>query len=87
MKTVYKYELQQIDDYIGLELPEGAQILHFGIQNNRLMIWALVESDNPNKRRIFRMAGTGHSIIEKNPLHIGTVFDGPFVWHLFEVVE
>ncbi len=90
MKKVFKYVLE-FADYVELELPVGAKILHFGIQYGDPRIWALVDPTAGKEIRKFRFAGTGHPITEPDSEldFIGTVMmrDGALVWHLFEVKE
>ncbi len=90
MKKVFKYVLE-FADYVELELPVGAKILHFGIQYGDPRIWALVDPIARKEIRKFRFAGTGHPITEHDSEldFIGTVImrGGALVWHLFEVKE
>lgn len=87
MKTVFKYEMP-IDDTAVIMMREGAEILHFGAQYDKPMMWALVPADpnHPVEPRTFRSAGTGHPIAaEDRPRYIGTahLMRGTFVLHLF----
>lgn len=90
MRKIFKYTLR-FDEYIELELPIGAKILHFGIQYDAPRIWALVDPTAKKEIRKFRFTGTGHPITETDPElnFIGTVLmrNGTLVWHLFEVKE
>jgi hypothetical protein len=85
---VYKYELEFKDDQTIL-MPGGAQILTFAVQHKKPCIWALVDPNELDAPRRFRMAGTGHPIeVDPNKLeHIGTVqlAGGDLIFHLFEV--
>lgn len=82
MKTVYKYHIT----YDGvLQLPIGAEILTVGMQDDRITMWALIDSDAELEIRVFAVYGTGWQIQEPNVKFISTVFDGAYVWHLFEV--
>lgn len=72
-----------------LMLPDGARLLHVGMQNGGVVLWALVDTRNPvtTRRIIFR--GTGHPINDaSNLIHIGTTIDEErgLVWHIFERV-
>ena len=89
MRTVYKYPLEwpMASDEFTMSFPEGAELLHFDMQGRAPTIWALVDPDKPVARRTFRLAGTGHPIEAEEMAHVGTCMDGPFVWHLFELVE
>lgn len=82
MKRVYKYRIEDLDVLI----PEGAEFCHLGFQGDELYIWFLVDPAKPVKARKFRIHGTGSPISDDRKF-IGTVFDGPFVWHVFELVD
>jgi hypothetical protein len=87
MSTVWKYELY-IDDYIIVSLPRGAKPLTVQSQKEKVYLWCLVNPHENNlEERIFRLAGTGHPIVDNNLFYIGTfqLYDGSFVGHLFEV--
>ncbi len=85
---IFKYEIP-VEDYIELEMPEGAMILSVQSQFDKPCIWALVNSGLPKEKRKFRMIGTGHMITEtlKELKFIGTfqLMKGALVFHLFEV--
>jgi hypothetical protein len=88
-RTVWKFSLPLADE-IELVMPSGADILHFDMQFNRPVIWALVDPENKEVvTRKFRFAGTGHKIETANELrYIGScmIQDGALVFHLFEVI-
>lgn len=86
MKTIWKFELQ-INDMQELTMPDGAEILSVANQNDKLCLWAMVNPSNENRRRYIEIIGTGRHIVEGMGIDrefIGTVFIGPFVWHVFE---
>ena len=90
MKTIWKYEFE-VSDMIRLEIPGGGEILKFQLQNGKLCMWILVETEKPKKLRIFVIYGTGQTItvnINTEYQYIDTVLqsDGKLVWHLFEYV-
>ena len=86
MKTIFKYCI----DLHGTiaRLPEDAQILTVSVQDNRICLWALVDTNKPNIFRSFVVYGTGQDMTNTiNRLkYIGTVHINPFVWHIFEVL-
>lgn len=85
-RTIWKFSLA-LEGLISLNMPEGAEILHFGMQGNVPTIWALVNEERPAAVRSFQLMGTGHELVELDgfpPAYIGTCFHGPYVWHLFE---
>ena len=80
---------------IDIAMPAGAEIIHaeaqYGDPETGLMgtitLWALVDPGGVGMIRSFRVYGTGWRIIPGEELeHVGTVTDGPFVWHVFEVL-
>ena len=83
MKTVYKY---RVDGATEIRVPVGSKVIHVGMQNGAPYIWVEV-STNPHldiEGRYFEIAGTGWEI-EDDAVHIGSVIDGAFVWHIYEV--
>lgn len=83
-RVIYKYLLQMLD-YQKISMPSEAIILHVGEQDGDIMVWAMVETDNPIESRHFKIYGTGHIIEENARRYIGTVtMRNSFVWHIFE---
>lgn len=82
MKTVYKYHITHDGVH---QLPIGAEILTVGMQDDRITMWALIDSDAELETRVFAAHGTGWQIEDSNIKFISTIFDGDYVWHLFEV--
>ena len=82
MKTIYKYALSpcKITTH---NIPEGGIIRHIGKHHTDISMWVEVTTPAPEERRTFTLFGTGHEIPEEWG-YIGTVFDGPFVWHVHE---
>lgn len=91
MRVVWKYPLfnlkQLHDDQTTVLIPGLAEPLTIGLQDNSVCLWARVDPETARVRRTFRLVGTGHKHPnEEEPwIYRGTVFDGPFVWHVFEV--
>lgn len=86
MKTIFKYRLL-ISDRQVVNLPRGATILSAGLDPaGELCLWAAVDTDNPKQPREILIFGTGHLLPDIVTLRfIGTVNQGPFMWHVFEV--
>jgi hypothetical protein len=87
MLKVWKYPIMAADHF-SLPLPEGAQVLTVQTQGHDPMLWALVDPSAKLVERHFRLAGTGHEIIEapESLKYVGT-FQLPtlgLVFHLFE---
>lgn len=88
MKMVGKFDIE-IDDFITLAMPEGAEILAVQTQYGEPKIWALIDTSLPTEERKFRWFGTGHSFDIAYKKYVGTVQmkvgQGELVFHLFEV--
>ena len=83
MKVIYKYELART-----ITLPINSQILKAGIQNGIMYIWVLVdENEKQTYYANFEIIGTGHSFEFNHLTHtyIDSLFDGPFVWHIWNI--
>ena len=84
---ILKYALA-LGDEVHVRLPEGAEVLTVGAQDNVLQLWTLVDpAEKVMAKRTFRIAGTGHEIAEGHQKrYIGTAFThgGSLVWHVFE---
>ena len=90
MRTIYKYEIP-VDGNL-VSMPIDSQILSVGAQGESIVLWVEVDTERPECHRYFEVFGTGHAIPD-NRMHsdmgvsrkfIGTVFMGPFVWHVYE---
>ena len=87
MKAVWKFPLG-FADYTLVDMPRGAVLLFAAMQEDRLCLWALVDTDAPTKPRSFRIAGTGHPIRDEDaPRWVGTVMlhGANLIFHVFEV--
>jgi hypothetical protein len=90
MLTIYKYKLGTMPA-IGIKvlLPQGAQVLSAGIQNEEFVIWALRDGTKSDITRRFSVFATGqpidYPVLVERLVFIGTVFtqDG-LVFHIFE---
>jgi hypothetical protein len=84
--TIYKYSLP-LDDIVRIPLPFGARVLSVGEQHGQLVLWALVNPAYKTLLTTFRIAGTGHPIVDAEHWNfIGTVQtrEGSLVWHVFQ---
>jgi len=86
MKTVYKYELQ-LTDYQRITVPCAglSDILQVGLDpKGQLCIWCLVQTHATLTETydIF-IVGTGNPVPNEAKIHLGSVVQGPFVWHVF----
>lgn len=88
MKTVYKYYLP-IQDVVMITMPKDAKVLTVQVQNGQPCIWAAVNpAPTELETRAFRIAGTGHPIVDEIvDDYVGTIqlHDGRLVFHVFEI--
>lgn len=83
MKTIYKYKLQFTGEQ-DVFFPDGADILSLQVQNDEVVLWAVIDTDASSIPAKIRMFGTGEIIPDSLMLkHIGTVQIGSFVRHFF----
>jgi hypothetical protein len=82
--TVWKFPLRlSMGQWV--EMPQGARIVHVGLQDAVICAWAIVDPDAPIEHRVFRIVGTGHREIIDGSTYLGTVQQDVYVWHVFEV--
>lgn len=87
IRCVFKYDISQPGDTVTVSMPVGAKVLHVGMQNRVLRAWADVpDHAAAHESRRFYTAGTGWEV-PSDGVFVGTVFDGEYVWHVFELVE
>jgi len=85
--TIYKYPLAQKDRQI-IDMPSGAECLSVHLQNGDVCLWALVNKAQASTDRVvIRIVGTGNPFDRNGLTFIGTVIQGPFVWHVFREVQ
>lgn len=75
-----------MDDEQPVALPLGAQILSVANQNDKLVLYALVDAEQTITKDIdIYIHGTGHKVNEKADLFLGTVllYGGAMVVHVF----
>jgi hypothetical protein len=89
MKTIYKYPISISTDteFIILDVPDGAQFLHVAPQQNKICLWALVDTEAIMTKRQIRVIGTGRSAEDVNlGQYIGSVLvlKGTYTLHIFD---
>ena len=81
MKTIYKYQLASAEEN---KMRLRGKILSAGVQNGSIMIWAVHDDQQPECEVTVSVMGTGHDFVNADDRDfIGTVFLGPFVFHVF----
>jgi len=94
--TIWKYpltkrgnvDLKELDEEI--EMPCVRRILRVGPdpasveRPHHWAIWAMVNPNAPKDMCKISVRGTGHDVTDvAHDTYIGTVFEGPYVWHVF----
>lgn len=82
MKTIYKYDLELANEQ-KLSLPSGAELLSVQAQDEKLVLWAVVDTDLPERDFTITLHGTGNPIPEIHGCYIDTVQMDGMVWHFF----
>lgn len=83
MRTIWKFQITAGET----SMPRGAEVCAFQYQDGVPCLWAIVDTTTSREVRRFRIFGTGQDIpaaIEW--AYVDSVPDGPFVWHLFELL-
>jgi hypothetical protein len=87
---ILKYPIPTPDSVYGggfciVEMPVGAKVLHVGDQDGELKLWSFVESESEIEERCFLINGTGVRLNLPTGSYVGTVQQGRYVWHIFEI--
>ena len=85
-RTIYKYLIDIKDEPQIKNMPNGCIIIHVGRQDDKIGIWAIVDTNQKEISVPFLVLGTGF-VIPDNAEFIGTVQMDWFVWHLFKLLE
>lgn len=83
MRTVYKYTLAVVREQT-VFMPHGAFIRRTAWQSAGPTIWAEVDTDQPDEERMILIIGTGEKFPDVSKIYLDTVFEDPFVWHIYE---
>lgn len=88
-QRIFKYSLA-LTRVQGVSMPRNAQILSVQYQEGLLCMWALVDGAAEPVKREICIYGTGHEVFVAPTRravllsYVGTVQQGPFVWHVFD---
>jgi hypothetical protein len=84
---IYKYSLgddPRIKEILTVLMPETARQLRIAYQGSELFIWAEVDPTESFVERKYILLHTGAEV-EPNMMYQTTLFEGPFVWHLYRI--
>lgn len=82
--TIWKYPMP-LCKHFSISMPHGAEVFTVQVQGGVPTAWAIVDTDAVKEPLHFRWVGTGQKLDENKSQYVGTIQDGDFVWHLFEV--
>jgi len=82
MKTIYKYNLELLGTQT-LSIPSDAEFLSVQEQGGQLALWAVVDTDLPEREFTITLHGTGNPMPELHGCYIDTVQMDGMVWHFF----
>ncbi len=86
MKVIYKYPIHLTGmEYINSY--EGAEVLSVGYDPSGVpCVWAMVDTAKPQYPLNVLCLGTGWEVdMSFDYKFIGTINDGPYMWHIFQV--
>lgn len=81
-RVVHKYVLAP---YERPELPDGAELLHVGMQDGKACLWARVDPAAPLATRDIAIVATGE-VCPEDAVYVGTIFPEGLVLHVFDRV-
>lgn len=79
-RVIFKYNANIIGV---LSIPENHKFLKVDIQDDKITFWIDVDLTSDVKEYPIAVIGTGREYKGELPRHLGTIFQGPFVWHIF----
>ncbi|NJO87734.1 MAG: ADP-ribosylglycohydrolase family protein [Chloroflexia bacterium] len=86
MQTVWKFTIST-KKHQQIEMPLNSHIIKGDVQNDKPVIWVLVNTENPNEKRNFELVATGSEIKGKDFRYVCSFnfSEGRYVQHLFEI--
>lgn len=85
MKTIHKYVLEPGTQTV--PAPEGAQWLHADAQGHQMVIWAQVDTDQPEAEHQLHVVATGGPVPDEVDSYLGTIQVARSVFHVFTLPD
>ena len=79
MKKIYKFG--PVTSYLGTTVT--GRIVHVGMQNDQIFVWAEQNTNESTEVCTVFYVGTGYNYSD-DLQYVGSVFEGPFVWHVIK---
>ena len=86
MTRIFKYKLEMVTKQT-ISMPVDAVVLCAQMQCSELYIWAIVDENESCIDWEFLIFGTGDEFNFNNMRYIGTVQQGIYVWHIFNLLK
>ena len=85
MKTIHKYELNDLTDSMHIETHHVDQWLSVDVQRGQPVVWAVVDTAKLKQVRTIYIRGTGHPMTGEEGHFLGTLLleGGSLVFHVF----
>jgi hypothetical protein len=84
---ILKYKVPEPNEYgsVCISMPDHSLLLSVGLQNDQMVLWALVDESTFETGKKFIVLNTGSKITSYIGKFIGTVTtSNGIVWHVFE---
>lgn len=86
MSVIWRYSLRLVNEQ-EIDLPGHVSPLSVQIQNDEIVLWAIVNPGSQKYHRKVFIVGTGHAlpdvVLHPYTKYVGTVQQGALVWHVF----
>jgi hypothetical protein len=89
MRTIFKYRLKLVGSQT-IEMPHDAEFLSVQLQNEKICVWALIDTEKLIDLEYFVIQGTGLPFPDKPKYlqFLGTIQPNTgLVWHVFRAVK
>jgi len=86
MRKIWKFQLP-LETIAWVAMPLLAEVISTGLDPaENLCVWAVVDPNRELSKRMFLVIGTAHPLPDEVKLSrfLGTVRQGPFMWHVYE---
>lgn len=88
MSQIWKYQIPAEPGHYEIDAPIGSTPINAQMQNGLVTVWFIVRYVEPIRSQTLHVVATGQTFIESQlGSHIGTVKDGPYIWHVFRSSE
>lgn len=86
---IFKYTLHYYNEPESIEMPQGAHVIDFELQDSAFHIWAVINpEEKKTEKRVFLLIFTGKDITHKIVATYGTrILPNGLVLHLLELAK